>query len=89
MKVNAVTTRQSGGVTVGTSFQGMSQGDTTNLFFTYEPPDTIAAARGARTLGGLGMLVYQAAAAFEAWTDQTAPVEVMRQAAERELAMRN
>lgn len=51
----------------------------------YNPPDTsfLRAGRigGARVLGGLGMLVYQAAAAFELWTGVRAPVEVMRTAA--------
>ena len=36
-----------------------------------------AHARGARTLGGLGMLVHQAALAVEAWTGRTAPVDAM------------
>jgi shikimate dehydrogenase len=35
---------------------------------------------GATTHGGLGMLVYQGAYAFELWTGQPAPVDVMRQA---------
>ncbi len=39
-----------------------------------------ATAKGARTLDGLGMLVYQGAIAFTIWTGQDAPVEVMRQA---------
>lgn len=39
-----------------------------------------AEARGARTLDGLGMLVYQGAIGFEMWTGQAAPVEVMRRA---------
>jgi shikimate dehydrogenase len=56
----------------------------------YNPPETAllgaAAARGARAVGGLGMLVHQAAAAFEAWTYVAAPVEVMRQAAAEALA---
>lgn len=39
-----------------------------------------AAARGARTLDGLGMLVYQGAIGFKMWTGQEAPVEVMHQA---------
>jgi shikimate dehydrogenase len=51
---------------------------------TYNPPLTpllaAAAARGLRTVGGCGMLLYQAAAAFELWTGRKAPVEVMRQA---------
>ena len=36
-----------------------------------------AARRGARTVGGLGMLVHQAATAFERWTNHTAPVDTM------------
>lgn len=40
-----------------------------------------AAAAGATALDGLGMLVHQAAAQFEAWTGVEAPVEVMDRAA--------
>jgi shikimate dehydrogenase len=40
-----------------------------------------AAARGARTLGGLGMLAHQAAVAFEIWTGRPAPLEAMVAAA--------
>jgi shikimate dehydrogenase len=36
---------------------------------------------GARTLGGLGMLVYQGAKAFELWTGKEAPVDIMFEAA--------
>jgi len=36
--------------------------------------------RGAKTLDGLGMLVYQGAIAFKMWTGQDAPVEVMYRA---------
>ncbi|HVN51946.1 MAG TPA: shikimate dehydrogenase [Acidimicrobiales bacterium] len=43
-----------------------------------------AAARGARTLGGLGMLAHQAAVAFEIWTGRPAPVEAMVEAAGRQ-----
>lgn len=39
-----------------------------------------AAACGARTADGLGMLVRQAALAFEQWTGQPAPLDVMRAA---------
>ena len=39
-----------------------------------------AAARGARTVDGLGMLLHQGAAAFERWTGRPAPVDVMRDA---------
>lgn len=49
---------------------------------TYNPRDTVLlqAAReaGARILDGTGMLVHQGAIAFEQWTGEEAPVEVMR-----------
>jgi shikimate dehydrogenase len=41
--------------------------------------------RGARTLAGLSMLVYQGAASFELWTDVQAPVDVMFEAARKAL----
>lgn len=48
------------------------------------PPDTPflkeAGARGAKTLDGLGMLVYQGAIGFKMWTGLDAPVAVMHQA---------
>ncbi|HBY95477.1 MAG TPA: shikimate dehydrogenase, partial [Chloroflexi bacterium] len=51
----------------------------------YAPRETAllcrARAAGARTVDGLGMLVHQGAAAFELWTGQKAPVEIMRVAA--------
>lgn len=51
----------------------------------YNPPVTPllkqAALAGAASLGGLPMLVYQGAAAFELWTEIEAPVEVMMDAA--------
>ena len=40
---------------------------------------------GARTLGGLAMLVYQGAASFELWTGKQAPLEVMFEAARKAL----
>jgi shikimate dehydrogenase len=43
--------------------------------------------RGARTLGGLSMLVYQGAASFELWTAVQAPVDVMFKAARRALGL--
>lgn len=55
----------------------------------YNPMETPlllqAAESGARTLGGLWMLVYQGAAAFERWTGLEAPVEVMLGAAQEAL----
>lgn len=57
----------------------------TVIDIVYHPIETpllaAAAARGARTLNGLGMLVGQAAIAFERWTGLLAPVEEMRRAA--------
>jgi shikimate dehydrogenase len=51
----------------------------------YHPPETplvgAARARGARATNGLGMLVHQAALAFELWTGRAAPLEVMQRAA--------
>jgi shikimate dehydrogenase len=48
------------------------------------PPNTPflreAAARSAKTLDGLGMLVYQGAIGFKMWTGLDAPVAVMREA---------
>jgi shikimate dehydrogenase len=48
----------------------------------YRPTQLLrdAAARGARTLDGAGMLARQAALAFERWTGQDAPLDVMRAA---------
>jgi shikimate dehydrogenase len=48
-----------------------------------------AAAAGATTIDGLGMLVHQAAIQFEHWTGQNAPVGAMRAAALEELASRS
>jgi len=49
---------------------------------------TMARDSGAKTLGGLSMLVYQGAAAFELWTGRKAPVEVMMEAAKAALRAR-
>jgi shikimate dehydrogenase len=52
----------------------------------YNPPLTAflraSQARGIQTLGGIGMLTYQAAAAFELWTRLEPPLDAMRSAAE-------
>ena len=45
-----------------------------------------AAARGAKTLNGLGMLLYQGVLAFELWTSLPAPVEIMRETLLRQLS---
>ena len=71
-------------------------GNETPLAATLIPPDALvfdmvyrqtqllrdAAARGARTLGGLHMLVRQAALAFERWTGKAVPLRVMYDAVE-------
>ncbi len=50
----------------------------------FNPPWTpllrAAQARGCAALNGLSMLLYQGALAFELWTGQAAPLEVMQQA---------
>jgi len=48
----------------------------------------LADERGLRTVDGLPMLIYQGARAFELWTDQTAPVDVMTQAVREAYAAR-
>ncbi len=51
----------------------------------YNPSETrflrFAQEAGCHTIGGLSMLVAQAAAQFELWTRKTAPLDVMQQAA--------
>jgi shikimate dehydrogenase len=58
----------------------------------YNPPQTRllqkAATDGAQAIGGLGMLIWQGALAFERWTGQLPPVAVMRAAAEAVFAKR-
>ena len=53
----------------------------------YTPAETpflcSAQEAGARVLGGLWMLIYQGAAAFELWTGKHAPVDIMYQAAQQ------
>ncbi len=53
----------------------------------YNPPHTRlltdAAAAGGKAIGGLDMLVWQAALAFEKWTGQAAPVSLMKTTALR------
>lgn len=56
----------------------------------YHPLETpflaAAAARGLVTTNGVGMLIGQAAAAFELWTGEAAPIAAMRAAVDAELS---
>jgi shikimate dehydrogenase len=58
----------------------------------YNPPDTrllrTAQSRGAKTLRGIGMLLYQGVIAFEIWTGKKAPVTVMKKALARQIRNR-
>lgn len=47
-----------------------------------------ASARGATILNGLGMLLYQGVLAYELWTGQAAPVEIMKEVLEGQLIER-
>lgn len=71
---------------------GPIQAGTLVVDAVYNPAETafLRAAReqGARVLGGLGMLVYQAAVAFEDWNGVPAPIDAMREAADRALGLR-
>jgi shikimate dehydrogenase len=60
-----------------------------DLVYNPEQTQLMAEARaaGAKVIGGLAMLVHQGARAFELWTGQEAPVDVMRTAAEQALGL--
>lgn len=66
-------------------------GRATLVDLIYNPPRTrlmsLAEDAGARTLGGLGMLVRQGALAFETWTDIAPPIDVMARAAREALGL--
>jgi shikimate dehydrogenase len=55
----------------------------------YNPSQTpllrMAKAAGAKTIGGLHMLIYQGAASFELWTGREAPLDIMLEAARKAL----
>jgi shikimate dehydrogenase len=63
-----------------------------NLFVydvIYNPQETklikAAKEKGLKCANGIGMLLYQGVMAFEHWTKQKAPVEVMRQALKKQI----
>jgi shikimate dehydrogenase len=58
-----------------------------DLVYNPEQTQLMAEARaaGAKAIGGLAMLVHQGARAFESWTGQVPPIDVMRSAAEKAL----
>ena len=47
-----------------------------------------AKSAGAKAIDGVGMLVYQGAAAFELWTGKRAPADLMKSIVEKELLKR-
>ncbi len=61
---------------------GLLHRDLTVMDIVYNPRETRlladAKAAGSRTISGLEMFLYQAAAQFELWTGQAAPTQVMR-----------
>ena len=58
-----------------------------DMVYTPQQTPLMEAARqaGADVVGGLWMLIYQGAAAFEMWTSRTAPVDLMYEAGQRAL----
>ena len=64
--------------------------DTVVFDTVYNPMETKllqhANSRGAMTISGVEMFVRQAAAQFEAWTNQSAPTQIMRRVVEGRLA---
>lgn len=71
------------------SFEGATPGAIA-VDIVYKPESTAflraASDAGLGTLGGLPMLIYQGALAFELWTGVRAPIDVMFEAARRRLA---
>ncbi len=56
------------------------------IYIPYKTPLLLAAEKmGLKIVPGLGMLLYQAALAFEIWTKQKAPVNVMKKALQKAL----
>jgi shikimate dehydrogenase len=71
-------------------FEGIEKGMTVCDVIP-NPPQTVllneAAGRGAQTIDGLGMLVYQATIAFKMWTGMDAPVDEMKRAIRGEFGL--
>lgn len=92
--INATPVGMSGGVLPGGDPELESRLHEGQLVMdlVYVPSETrllrAAADRGARTVGGIGMLVHQAAVAIEHWTGKKAPVEHMWQVAESAISAR-
>lgn len=67
--------------------------DTVVYDMVYRPRETAflkqAKAAGCVAIGGLGMLIHQGALAFELWTEQPAPIDIMATAAENALIQHN
>jgi shikimate dehydrogenase len=65
--------------------------NTVAIELAYNPPETdfMVAARqaGARAENGLGMLVHQAALAFERWTGQVPPMDAFERAVKEQVAL--
>lgn len=77
----------------GTPFDPTSLSAGQMLFdMVYDPPQTAlvsgARQRGVHAVGGIGMLVHQAAGAFTLWTGEDAPVDEMSRAVATELDRR-
>lgn len=87
VNATSVGMRGSPGIPIRTELLGPDQ---LVVDMVYDPPTTelleAASAAGAKVMNGLPMLVYQAANAFEIWTESNAPVEIMRSAAEKAIA---
>jgi shikimate dehydrogenase len=92
--INCTSAGMDGGGAEGQSPCDVTRASPGTLFVdsVYAPERTplleAAQAAGFRTLGGLPMLIYQGALAFELWTGIPAPVEVMFDAARAALAER-
>ena len=69
---------------------GLLRPDLTVCDLVYKPPMTPllreAQSVGARTINGVGMLLWQGALAFEIWTGKKPPVDAMRRALQKALS---